>query len=78
MWKRGFFDTRSDAGFRSASTLRIIADLEEAPARKEADVDVYLRRVRAVLARFDALPRLAPALDADGVIGYDRWGLPEG
>lgn len=56
---------------------KIIADLEAAPARRQEDIDDYLNRVRKVLKKFDELPRLAPPLDTDQVIGYDQWGLPE-
>jgi hypothetical protein len=56
---------------------KLMADVEGTPSRKQEDVEAYLNRVRSVLKKFDELPRLSPPLDADQIIGYDQWGLPE-
>lgn len=41
------------------------------PPRRPVDMD----RIRAILARVDALPILDPR-PADQIIGYDEFGLP--
>jgi hypothetical protein len=38
--------------------------------------DIAKARVLAILNEIDRLPRLAPHIGADDLIGYDDWGLP--
>jgi len=56
----------------------LVADREGTEPRGPEEVDAYVAKVNEVLKKLDELPRVNPVLSADDVIGYDRWGLPEG
>jgi hypothetical protein len=53
----------------------LIGDRLAAKAKEESP-EAYIERVKRILVRFDELPRMAPHLSAEEIIGYDEWGLP--